>query len=721
MTELLERVREALADRYAVEREVGRGGMATVYLAQDRRHHRPVAVKVLHPQLALSLGPDRFLREIQIAARLQHPHIVPLYDSGRSGDFLYYVMPYIEGESLRQRLEHESPLPVDAAIHIGRAVATALDYAHRQQVVHRDIKPENVMLLEGEPLVTDFGIAKAVTAAAENLTQTGAAVGTPAYMSPEQAAGEAELDGRSDIYSLGAMLYELLAGATPFAGPTVQAIMAKLFTDPVPPLGEQRPDVPEWVTQAVEKALAKRPGERFETAAQFAQALTTHTGATPPGSMPVTTGGHAAGVKSIAVLPFADMSPQRDQEYFCEGMAEEIINALTKIQALQVASRSSAFAFKGKSLDIRKVGEQLGVANVLEGSVRKAGPRLRITAQLINVADGYHLWSERYDREMEDVFAIQDEIAASIVKALRVMLSEEEKRAIEIAPTENVQAYEFYLRGRQHFHQFRRKGIQAARRLFERAIDIDPGYALAYAGMADCSAFLYMYWDGSRANLEGADTASRRALELGPDLAEAHASRGFAVTLSKRYDEARQEFETAIRLNPKLYEAHYLFARACVQEGAMEEAVRHYEDAARVRPEDYQALLLLTVPLRALGRESDIRDALQRGIERARRHLVLDPEDYRALCLGAAGLADLGQKAEALEWARRASERDADDPGLLYNLACVYALSAMPEEALRTLEAAVDNGFGHKEWLEHDSDLGSLRGDSRFQALVQRL
>ena len=330
MAELLDRLREALGDRYAVEREVGRGGMSTVYLAQDRRHHRPVAVKVLHPQLAVSLGPDRFLREIQIAARLQHPHIVPLYDSGQAGDLLYYVMPYVEGESLRQRLEHEKPLTIDEAVRIARSIAGALDYAHRHQVVHRDIKPENVMLHEGEPLVTDFGIAKAVTAAAaENLTQTGTAVGTPAYMSPEQAAGESNLDGRSDIYSLGAMLYEMLTGAAPFAGPTVQAIMAKLFTDPVPMLRERRADTPEWLEQAVARALAKRPDERFESAAQFAQALTYHTGSTPPGSTPATQASQAAAAKSIAVLPFVNMSADPENEYFTDGVAEEIINALT--------------------------------------------------------------------------------------------------------------------------------------------------------------------------------------------------------------------------------------------------------------------------------------------------------------------------------------------------------------------------------------------------------
>jgi serine/threonine protein kinase/Tfp pilus assembly protein PilF len=722
MTELLNRVREALADRYAVEREVGRGGMATVYLAQDRRHHRPVAVKVLHPQLALSLGPDRFLREIQIAARLQHPHIVPLYDSGRSGDFLYYVMPYIEGESLRQRLEHETPLPAEVAVHIGRAVATALDYAHRQQVVHRDIKPENVMLHEGEPLVTDFGIAKAVTAAAaENLTQTGTAVGTPAYMSPEQAAGEAELDGRSDIYSLGAMLYEMLAGTAPFVGPTVQAIMAKLFAEPVRPIREHRSDVPDWLEHSVLKALAKVPADRYDTAAQFAQALMPHTGSTPPGATPSGAGPHGSTVKSIAVLPFADMSPERDQEYFCEGIAEEIINALSRIQALEVASRTSAFAFKGKNEDIGEIGRKLKVATVLEGSVRKAGNRLRVTAQLVNVTNGYRLWSERYDRQLEDVFAIQDEIADNIVKALRVVLSDEEKRAIEKPRAENVEAYEYYLRGRQFFHQFRRAGMQFARRMFERAIDVDPHYALAFAGIADCCAFLYMYWDGSKNNLEGADAASRKALELDPELAEAHASRGFALSLSKQYEDAHREFDTAIRLNPKLFEAHYLYARACFQEGKLDDAVRHYTDASRVRPEDYQARLLMQGPLHGLKRTEDAKEALRAGLQIAEKHLELNPDDARALYLGANALIQLGEEERGLEWARRAHGADPEDSALLYNVACVYTRGGLIDEALGCLEKAVENGFGHREWLDNDSDLDPLRGHPRFQALRARL
>ena len=716
MTVVPTNLQSALADRYQVEREVGRGGMATVYLAQDVRHHRPVALKVLHADLAMSLGPERFLREIQIAARLQHPHIVPLYDSGQAGDLLYYVMPFIEGESLRQRLERDGRLPLDEAVAIARGVATALDYAHRQQIVHRDIKPENVMMHEGEPMVTDFGIAKAVSAAvSHSLTQTGTAIGTPSYMSPEQAAGEAELDARSDVYSLATLLYEMITGVVPFTGPTVQAVYARLFTDPVPPIRDRRQDTPDWLESAVTRALAKEPAARYATAAQFAQALVWPSGTgTPPGQT-------AAAVKSIAVLPFVNMSADPENEYFTDGIAEEIINALSKIQSLRVASRTSSFAFKGKNEDMGEIGRKLKVATVLEGSVRKAGNKLRVTAQLVNVAEGYQLWSERYDRLLEDVFEIQDEIAGNIVRALRVVLSEDEKRAIEKAPTENVEAYEYYLRGRQFFHQFRRSGIQFARRMFERAIEIDPGFAMAYAGIADSCSFLYMYWDGTKSNLESADAASRKALELDPELAEAHASRGFALTLSRQYEQARQEFETAIGINPKLYEAHYLYARACFQERRLEEAVRHYEDAARVRPEDYQAVLLMQTPLNGLGRTEDAIAALRKGLAVVERHLELNPDDARALYLGAGALAQLGNRERALEWATRALSIDPDDSGVLYNVACVYALSGVKDDALRCLERAIQNGFGHREWLDNDSDLDSLRDDPRFEALKKRL
>jgi serine/threonine protein kinase/Flp pilus assembly protein TadD len=721
MTGLIDRLQDALAGRYLLEREVGRGGMATVHLAQDLKHRRAVAVKVLHPELAANVGSDRFLREIEIAAALNHPHILTLIDSGSADRLLYYVMPFVEGESLRGRLSRERRLPVGEAVELARKVAGALAYAHSRGVVHRDIKPENVMLHQGEPMVTDFGIARALSGEGESLTQTGISLGTPAYMSPEQASGEHGIDGRSDIYSLACMLYEMLAGEPPFTGPTVQAVIVKRFTEQVRPVRTLRPEVPEEVERALFRALARAPAERFATAGDFSQALSLGVTRTPPeGAATVVTASHRA-VHSIAVLPFVDMSPAKDQDYFCEGIAEEIINALTKLDALQVASRSSAFAFKGKNQDIRQVGEQLNVATVMEGSVRKAGNRLRITAQLIKVTDGYHLWSERYDRDLEDVFAVQDEIAANIVKALRVVLTEEQRRAIERPHTGNVEAYEFYLRGRQYFYQFREKGLQFARRMFSRAIEIDPSYARAYAGIADCSSQLYKYWDASTANLEQAESASRKALELAPDLAEAHAARGFALTLGGSHEQANQEFETAIQLDPKLYEGYLYYANGRFAEGKLAEAARLFERAAAVRTEDYQAHALAGLCYAGLHREVEARAAFERAARAAERHLELNPDDPRALYLGAIAWCRLGQVERGLEWGDRALALDPEDAGVLYNVACLNAVGGRPERALDLLEHGVESGFGHKEWIEHDPDLESLHGDPRYQAMLRRL
>ncbi|MCU0620933.1 MAG: protein kinase [Gemmatimonadales bacterium] len=726
LTALLDQLQAALGDRFRLEREVGRGGMAAVYLAHDRKHDRHVALKVLHSQVAASVGPERFLREIRVAARLNHPHILPLHDSGQAGDVLYYVMPFIDGESLRERLTREGRLPVDTAVALARDVALALDYAHRQGVIHRDIKPENVMLQEGEGLVADFGIAKAVEAAgAASITQTGMAVGTPAYMSPEQAAGEREPDGRSDVYSVGVMLYEMLGGQPPFTGPTAQAVMTRRLLEDAPPVTTIRPDVPAEVERIVARALARDPAARFQSAAQLAAALALPA-ATPSRGAPATLVTPASSgepvPKSVAVLPFVNMSNDPENEYFSDGVAEEIINALSAIASLRVASRTSSFAFKGKSEDIGEIGRKLRVTTVLEGSVRKAGQQLRVTAQLVDVAGGFQLWSSRYDRKLEDVFAIQDEIAGSIVRALQVVLSPQEKKAIEQGPAAaDVQAYDYYLRGRQFFHQFRRSGIQYARRMFERAVEIDASYARAYAGAADCCSFLFMYWDASRSNLEQAESYSARALELAPDLAEAHASRGLALTLSQQYAEADAEFQHAIALNPNLYEAHYFHARAQVQQGNSAGAVESFGEAWRVRPEDYQVGFLITGPLDALGRTEEAREADRRAMANVRKHLELNPDDARALYLGAIGLAQLGMRDEALDWAERALAVDPTDPGVLYNVACAQAVLGNDDRCLELLEQAIEAGFGHREWLEHDSDLQRLHDHPRFQALQRRL
>jgi serine/threonine protein kinase/Tfp pilus assembly protein PilF len=717
----LERLRGALSQTYTIDRELGKGGMATVYLAQDCKHERLVALKVLHPDLAASLGPDRFLREIKTAARLNHPHILALHDSGEADGFLYYVMPYVEGESLRERLDRDQLLPVDEAVHHARSIASALDFAHRQNIVHRDIKPENVMLYEGEAMVMDFGIAKAVSAAgADTLTQTGMMVGTPAYVSPEQAAGETNLDGRSDQYSLACVLYEMLAGERAFNGPTAQAVLAKRFTETVKPVRSVRSNVPENVERALTKAFSTQPEGRFRTAAMFAQALASPSLSTPTDAetipQPV-----VSAAKSIAVLPFSNMSADAESEYFTDGMAEEIINALSKIQTLRVTSRTASFAFRGKSEDIAEIGQKLKVSTFLEGSVRKMGNRIRITAQLINVADGYQLWSEKYDRELEDVFAIQDDISQAIVKALRVILTEDEKKAIEKTRKVNVEAYDYYLRGRQSIHQLSRKSLETARKMFRRAIEIDPEYALAYAGLADCSSILYMKVDARESNLIQGDSASQKALELDPDLAEAHVARGLAVSLRKQFEEAEREFETAMRLDPKLFEAAYYFARARMSQGRFAEAAKLFERACILRPEDYQAPSFLARAYTSLGMRVEAEAAYRRQTRLVEERLDLVPDDTRACVLAAGGFAALGEVDRAVELATRALAIDPDDPMLLYNVACTYAQLHKTNEALECLESAVDKGYGHKEWIEHDSDFASIRETPRFKAILETM
>src|SRR5512140_1714006 len=597
----IDRLRDALSNVYTIDRELGRGGMATVYLAQDTRHERLVALKVLHPDLAATLGPDRFLRKIKLAARLNHPHILPLHDSGEAAGFLLYVMPYDYGEALRERLDRDRQLPIDEAVHHGRAIASALDYANRQNIVHRDIKPENVMLYEGEAMVMDFGIAKAVSAAgSETLTQTGMMVGTPASVSPEQAAGETNLDGRSDQFSLGSVISEMLTGERAFSGPTAQAVMARRFTETAKPIRSFRSSVPESVEKAIARAMSTNVDDRYKTAAQFAQALASGSLSTPSDTATLPHQA-VASAKSVAVLPFSNMSNDAENEYFADGMAEEIINALSKIQSLRVASRTVSFALKGKNEDLAEVGRKLKVSTVLDGSVRRMGNRLRITAQLVNVADGYQLWSERYDREMEDVFAIQDDISQAIVKALRVILTEGEKKQIEKARAVNVQAYDYYLRGRQYFHQLRRKSLEYAKQMFNKAIEIDPEYARAYAGVADCYSLLYTYFDAREFNLRQADIAANKALELEPELAEAHVAKGLAISLSKRFDEAEKEFETAMKLDPKLFEAPYWSGRSRLSAGRSPEAVKMFERSSILRPDEFQAANFLAQAYDTLG------------------------------------------------------------------------------------------------------------------------
>jgi len=424
---------------------------------------------------------------------------------------------------------------------------------------------------------------------------------------------------------------------------------------------------------------------------------------------------------SIAVLPFINMSADKEQDYFCDGIAEDILNDLTRLENLHVVARTSSFAFKGEKQDIREIGMKLEAHIIVEGSVRKAGNRLRITTQLINVADGYHLWSERYDRELEDVFAIQEEIAKNIVRALRIKLSKREKRALGKVKTHDVQAYDFYLRGREFFNREGRKNYQYASEMFTRAIKKDLDYALAYAGLADCYSSLSTYYEKKQENSERSLAASKRAIELDPELAEAHAARGLAVSLSMQYDEAEKEFDRAIKLNPKLYEAYYFYARTCREQGKMEKAALLFEKAGEVRPEDYQATCLLASVYKDLNLATEAETAAHRAIELVEKHLRLNPDDARALYLGGNMLMALGEVEKAINWAKRAHAIDPDDPGVLYNIACIYSLAGKIEQALDCFEMAIQLGWDLLEWADNDSDLDPIRDQPRFQKALKKL
>jgi len=706
MSDTGQRLNRDLSGRFSIERLLGRGGMASVYLARDLRHDRLVALKVLRREIAVTLGAERFLQEVRIAAGLTHPNILSVHDSGEAGGALFYVMPYVEGESLRQRLDREGPLPVDEALRIACEVADALSYAHSHNVVHRDIKPENVLLEAGHAVVADFGMACAIEAfGADRLTESGLAVGTPAYMSPEQAAAE-PIDGRTDVYALACVLYEALAGEPPFTGPTTLAVFARKAAGAVPGLRLVRSEVPLHVERAITRALANHPADRFGTADEFAGALR------EPGAA-------ATAGRSIAVLPFTNMSGDPETDYFAEGIAEEITTALGRLPELRVAARTSAFAFKGTRLDVREVGRRLGVGVVLEGSVRRAGKRLRVTAQLIDVADGYHRWSERYDRELEDVFAIEDDITRSIVGALEVLLADRGDRAMVHPATPHVNAYDFYLRGRQYFRQNRKKSLQYARQMFEQAVAIDPGYALAWCGIADSCSLLHMYYPGLAGDLETADRASARALELAPHLAEAQASRGFALFQLGRVPEAVERFQQAIRLDPLLFEARYFYGRALFQQGLLKDAARMFEEAARIR-DDYQARFFAAQSLQAGGNAAEAEAAYRRAYDTGRHHLELNPDDPRAATMCAVAACRLGRKEEGLEWARHALAADPEDAGVCYNVACLYALEGEADRAIDCLEDAFNVGFANPEWVDRDPDLDSLRSLPRFQALLAR-
>ena len=732
---------------YKVLDEIGEGGMGAVYVAEDLNLGRKVALKILREEMASN--PDRlerFRREAQAVAALNHPNIVTIHSietcvveeafqedvgeglapsqesAGEEGRTVHFIcMELVQGKGLDQLITGDG-LSAEKMLEITQPLIRALMAAHERGITHRDLKPANIMVTdEGTVKILDFGLAKLHASPdsgeyddlpTQTLTQIGAVVGTIPYMSPEQVQGK-PVDHRTDIFSLGVILYEMATGHRPFGGETSADVASAILRDAPESISDTRPDMPDQFGRVIARCLEKEPELRYQAAGDIQTALA-KIGEKVEGKQ-------TDGKPSVAVLPFLDMSPEKDQDYFCEGLAEELINSLVSIEDLQVASRTSAFRFKGSQQDIREIGRRLGVSTVLEGSVRKAGNQVRIAVQLVNVEDGYHLWSDRYDRELKDVFAIQDEIAQNIVEAFQVTLTPKAEKKAEKAAPEDVQAYDYYLKGRKFFYEFRAKGFELARQMFSRAIVLDNNYARAYAGVADCCSMLYSYYNSSEENLQEADTASRKAVELDPDNAEAYASRGLALSLSGKFDEAGEKFEKAIELNPKLYEAHYFYARALFGQGKHDEAVEEFQLACEVNPEDYQAPFFLAQTYLSLGKRAYAAANLRQAVEAVRKHLAFHADDARALYLGAGGLVELGDLEIAQEWVSKALEIDPDDSLVLYNVACVFAQLGDNDEALDCLERSTLS-VGSSEavnWMKNDPYFDPLREHPRYKALIE--
>ncbi len=738
----------ALDGRYRIERELGQGGMATVYLAQDVKHDRMVALKVLRPELAESLGRQRFLREIRLAAGLNHPHILPLYDSGEADGFLFFVMPVMEGQTLRDRLRLAGQLSVESAVRIGTQVADALDYAHRRDVVHRDIKPENILLHEGHAVVADFGIGKAIVAAAAEaptFTQVGVTVGTPAYMSPEQAAGD-DLDGRSDLFALGCVLYEMLTGEVAFTGATSQAVIASRFVRTPPEVTAVRPAVPPAISQTVARLLSREASDRPASGAEVIAAFERAAVAAP------TVPSRPADEASIAVLPFASLSRDPDDEFFADGVTEEILNALAQIPRLRVAGRSSAFSFKGKNEDLRSVGAKLNVGTILEGTIRRAGSRLRVTAQLSKVSDGYQLWSERYDRVAEDVFAVQDEIAGAIAGRLRLTLSAGQDGRSAKPPTQHLGAYELYLKGRALLYQ-RGRSIPKALECFEKAVALDPGYAQAWAGMADAyTTSGYSGFVPGAAAMPKALEAARRALALDPELAEAHNALACATLIWNRdYEQAEREFTQAIALNPNYVQAQAWYGLFYLHwtAGRFREGHERLLEVCRNDPLSGYSYVILAFSETVAGLGAD-------AVAHARRGVELDPNSYLAHWSLMEALSHAGQYEEAAVQCQRALAVSGRHVWALCGLVHIYAGWGKPEDARRTFAEAeeratreymqpcmlayaaaaageLEQAIGYADRAEREKDplfvllarlwpeYHELRKDPRFNAIVDRL
>jgi len=702
---------------YIIDKPVGAGSTGVVYIAHDRDLDRTVALKFLAGYLAGNREwRDRFQREARAMARISHPNIATIYDIEEHDGRLFLAMEHVEGGSLDGYLA-DHHLSIEESLELAVQISDGLAEAHHHGIVHRDIKPSNILVsTRGRAKIVDFGLAASLRRDPASPANT--IVGTVNYMSPEQVRG-GPTDIRSDLFSFGVVLYKLFTGKTPFTGRTIEEIFkAILERDPIPMI-EYTINIPVEVQRIVTKLLNKNLELRYQTADDVRTDLRFALEAVLTGRAQYV-GRKKEFARSIAVLPFSNLSADRDQDYFCDGIAEEVINALTKVPGLRVAARTSTLPFKNSAEDVREVGRKLHVETLLEGSVRRANNRFRISVQLLDVPTGYHLWSDRYDLEAHDVFAVQDMIAQSVVRALKLILSEDERQTLFKAPTTDSLAYDYYLRGRTYFHQGRRQSLQFSRQMFLKAVEIDPKYALAHAGIAECAGLLVHYYGQTQEHyLVEADEASQKALEFDPGLGRAHSARGFTLWLLNRFDEAKKEFETAMRLDPDQPEAPYFYGRACFQRGEFAQAVKLFEQASRSR-ENHEAQYFAAQSYTALGDEASAMAAYRLALRAVEKHVELNPDDARAYTMGAVSLCRLGERLAGLQWAEKAQAIDPTDPGIQYNVACLFALEGEATRAIESLDAAVKAGFAHKAWVEKDPDLDSIRDDPRFKALKWR-
>jgi serine/threonine protein kinase/tetratricopeptide (TPR) repeat protein len=724
--------------------------MATVWLAHDLRHDRPVALKVLHPELAATLGPDRFQREIRLAARLQHPHILGVFDSGDAAGRLWFTMPYVEGESLRDRLQREKQLPVDDAIRIAIEAARALDYAHRHGVIHRDVKPENILLTrDGDTMVADFGIARALAGTGDRLTETGLAVGTPAYMSPEQAAGEREADARTDIYSLGAVLYEMLAGEPPFTGATVQAVHAKRLTGAVPSVRTVRPSVPEPIDHAIVRAMASAPADRFATAATFAQSLGssgltsagTQIAAPAPGARRRSnraalaagavlllgvaggliwtsassdrTASPDSGTPRIAVLPFENRGSP-DDDYFAESMTDEVRGKLAGLPALKVIARTSSSEYKATSKSPGEIGRELGVQYLLTGTVRwdkrASGDRVRVSPELIEVRDASTRWQRSFDAPMTDLFTVQGQIAGDVARALDVVLGTGEREALTLHPTTNLAAYDAYMRGEEESRSLTRLEavwLQRALRHYEEAVALDSTFAQAWLQITRVHAREYFFGTDPRpARLEAARRAAERVAALRPGSYEAHWARAEHYAAARDNRRATAEMREALRLAPAHPDLLALMARYEERSGEWDAATEHFRQAALLDPRSGRATEPLALHLARLRRFREAREVADRA-------LALDPMNLNLRWAAAAARLGEGDAAGAYRIAREVpAGLDSTEHAVFYgSSALVWMLDERQRDLiLRAGPAAFGND--RSTWGPAVATVYQMRGDS---------